>query len=183
MSGQPVVSIIVCAQHGYDEALRCLHRIATHRPSASFEVILIDDACDDPAMARLARVPGLRVERQAAPIGYARCCNRATDLANGEYLHFLSDQILIHDGWLDSLLRVFQTHPDCALVGPKLLLPDGRLQAAGGVVWRDGSAWHLGHGDDPARSDYSYLRETDYCSGAAILVPRAVFKKLGRFTV
>jgi len=183
VSGQPVVSIIVCAQHGYDEALRCLHRIATHRPSASFEVILIDDACNDPAMARLARVPGLRVERQAAPIGYARCCNRATDLANGEYLHFLSDQILIHDGWLDSLLRVFQTHPDCALVGPKLLLPDGRLQAAGGVVWRDGSAWHLGHGDDPARSDYSYLRETDYCSGAAILVPRAVFKRLGRFTV
>jgi len=181
--GQPVVSIIVCVQQGYLPALRCLHRIAVHPPKAAFEVILIDDACSDGEMHRLAVVPGLRIERNDAPIGYARSCNRAADLAGGEYLHFLSDQILVHEGWLDSLLCAFELRPDCALVGPKLLLPDGRLQAAGGVVWRDGSAWHFGHGDDPSRSDYSYLRETDYCSGVAIVTPKALFKRLGRFTL
>jgi len=182
-ASEPLVSIIVCGQHGYLAALRCLHRIASHRPAASFEVILIDDACGDLEMDRLTRIPGLRIETETVPIGYARCCNRATDLARGEYLHFLSDRILIHDGWLDTLLWAFDTRPDCALVGPKLLLADGRLQAAGGVVWRDGSAWHFGHGDDPARSDYSYLRETDYCSGVAIVIRRELFNRLGRFTV
>jgi glycosyltransferase involved in cell wall biosynthesis len=178
----PVVSIVVCAQHGYAASLRCLHRIATNPPAARFEVILIDDACSDPHMHKLVRIPGLRVETQTTAIGYARCCNRVASLARGEYLHFLSDRILIHEGWLDSLLRVFEMRPDCALVGPKLLLADGRLQAAGGVVWRDGSAWHFGHGDNPARSDYSYLRETDYCSGVAMVMRNATFKKLGRFT-
>ena len=180
---RPMVSIIVWTQLGYLFALRCLHRIATHAPAASFEVILIDDACGDPEMGKLANIPGLRVETLTASIGYARCCNQAADLGRGQYLHFLSDQILVHDGWLDSLLRVFEARADCALVGPKLLLPDGRLQAAGGVVWRDGSSWHFGHGDDPSRSDYSYLRETDYCSGVAIVVPRGLFNRLGRFTL
>jgi len=178
----PVVSIIVCAQHGYVASLRCLHRIATNPPAARYEVILIDDACGDPHMHKLARIPGLRVETQTTAIGYARCCNRVANLARGEYLHFLSDRILIHEGWLDGLLRVFEMRPDCALVGPKMLLADGRLQAAGGVVWRDGSAWHFGHGDNPAQSDYSYLRETDYCSGVAIVMRSALFKRLGRFT-
>ena len=180
---EPLVSIIVCAQHGYLPALRCLHRIAISKSAAPFEVILVDDGCDDPDMARLARIAGLRIETRALPTGYARCCNLAADLAKGEFLHFLSDRILVHDGWLDSLLQVFDSRPDCGLAGPKLLRPDGRLQAAGGVVWRDGTAWHFGHGDIPTRSDYSYLRETDYCSGAAIVIRAAVFKKLGRFTV
>jgi O-antigen biosynthesis protein len=182
VSGQPIVSIIVCAQHGYRAALRCLHRIATHRPRVTFEVILIDDACDDARMGQLAQIPGLLVETYSAPVGFARCCNRGADLAHGEFLHFLGDEIIVHDGWLDTLLRVFEARSDCGVVGPKLLLPDGRLHAAGGVVWRDGSAWHFGHGDDPARPEYSYLRETDYCSGVAILVPSAQFEKLGRFT-
>ncbi len=183
LASSPQVSIIVHAKQGYPAALRCLHRIATHRPEASIEVILVDDGCSDPAMARLAKVPGLRVETLGTPAGYARCYNRAADLARGQYLHFLSDEVIVHDGWLDSLLRVFDIRADCALVGSKLLLPNGRLQAAGGVIWRDGSAWHFGHGDEPGRSEYSYLRETDYCSGVAIVIPTALFKRVGRFTV
>jgi O-antigen biosynthesis protein len=182
-SDAPLVSIIVYAQHGYAAALRCLHRIATQPPAASFEVILVNDGCTDPDMAKLANIPGLRLETMSEMAGYARCCNHAADLAGGAYLHFLSDQVLVHDGWMDGLLRTFEVRADCALVGPKLLLADGRLEAAGGVVWRDGSAWHLGHGDDPARSDYSYLRETDYCSGVALLIRSALFRSLGRFTV
>ena len=178
----PRVSVIVCAQHGYTAALRCLHRLSSQPPAASFEVILVNDTCTDPDMAKLANIPGLRIETMTEVSGYARCCNRAADLARGAYVHFLSDQVLVHDGWLDNLLRTFEVRRDCALVGPKLLLADGRLQAAGGVVWRDGSAWHLGHGDDPARPDYSYLRETDYCSGVALLIRSALFRNLGRFT-
>jgi glycosyltransferase involved in cell wall biosynthesis len=67
------------------------------------------------------------------------------------------------------------------LAGSKLLFGDGRLQEAGGIIWRDGSAWNYGRGGDPHRPDYSYMRDVDYVSGASIMLPTSLWRELGGF--
>jgi hypothetical protein len=79
------------------------------------------------------------------------------------------------------LTAVFEDDPRAGLVGAKLIYPDGRLQEAGGIVWRDGSAANYGRGEDAAHPAYNYRREADYCSGAAIMLPTALWHELGGF--
>ena len=82
------------------------------------------------------------------------------------------------------MLEVYATfarEPKAGLVGAKLIYPDGRLQDAGGIVWRNGSGWNVGKFGDPDDPRYSYARRVDYCSGACILIPRALFSSLNGF--
>jgi GT2 family glycosyltransferase len=83
---------------------------------------------------------------------------------------------------LRALLRTFREHPDAGAVGGKLLYPDGRLQEAGSSVFSDGSAANFGRDDRVIEAPaYNYLREVDYCSGALLATPRALFAEIGGF--
>jgi glycosyltransferase involved in cell wall biosynthesis len=66
-------------------------------------------------------------------------------------------------------------------VGSQLVNADGSLQEAGGIVYADGGAANYGRGEDPAHPSFAFVRRADYCSGAALCIPSALFSSLGGF--
>ncbi|MGH8028503.1 MAG: glycosyltransferase family 2 protein, partial [Arenimonas sp.] len=177
----PRASIVVPVHNGLALTLACLQSLARHRGAASFEVIAVDDASSDDTARVLPGIPGLRTVRLDTNLGFIGACNTGAAHARGEFLVMLNNDTYVQPGWLEALLDTFAIHPDTGLAGSKLVYPDGRLQEAGGIVFADGSAWNYGRHGHPNDPRYNFVREADYCSGAAIAVPRALFAGLGGF--
>ncbi|NLW95482.1 glycosyltransferase [Luteimonas wenzhouensis] len=177
----PLASIVVPVHGQWRHTLGCLRAIAAHPPACPVEVVVVDDASPDDTATHLAQVEGLVVVRRATNGGFIAACNDGAARARGQYLVFLNNDTVPQPGWLDALLDTFSTHPDTGLAGAQLLYPDGRLQEAGGLVFRDGSAWNYGRFESPDDPRFSYVRATDYVSGAAAAIPRALFERIGGF--
>ena len=174
-------SVIIPVHGKLDYTLACLRSLVQTRLPDDVEVIVIDDASPDTTGEVLPTIPGLRYQRNARNLGFVGSCNAGAAMAKGTFLVFLNNDTTLTPGWLDALLATFDTHPDTGLVGAQLVYPDGRLQESGGIVFSDGSGWNFGRFDDPRHPSYTFVREADYCSGAAIALPRALFERLGGF--
>jgi GT2 family glycosyltransferase len=177
----PKISIIIPTHGKLAITLTCLRSIAANMPSVPIEVLVLEDCSNDAEIDRLAAVTGLRYIRHPENLGFVRSNNRAADLAKGEYLYFLNNDTQVTRGWLDAMLDVFHTKSDCGLVGSKFVFPDGILQEAGGIVWKNATGKIIGRGEDPSDPEFNYLREVDYCAGASLLIRRDFFDELGRF--
>lgn len=177
----PLASIIIPVYNQLGHTLTCLRALAASGDTTSFEVIVVDDASIDDTPRVLAGIPGLRMIRNDHNLGFIGACNAGAAKARGQFVAFLNNDTAVQSCWLDALLRTFAEHSDTGLAGSKLVYPDGRLQEAGGIVFSDGSGWNYGRFADSAHPSYNYVREVDYCSGAAIALPRALFEMLGGF--
>ena len=177
----PLVSIIIPVYNQLDFTLRCLKSIQDNPSTASTEIIVLDDASQDRTPKILPAIPGIRYIRNYTNLGFLRSCNRAASESHGDYLVFLNNDTEVQKGWLDHMLAVFERFDRVGIVGAKLIYPNGRLQEAGGFIWRDASGINFGRDDDPRKPEYNYVRETDYCSAACIMIKAVLFKDLNGF--
>ncbi len=180
-SESPRASVVIPVYNQFAHTLGCLRALAAHPPHAALEIIVVDDGSSDLTAVALAQVTGLRYHRRENNGGFIAACNDGAMLARGEFVVFLNNDTLPQPGWLDALLATFRHHPDTGLAGAQLLYPDGRLQEAGGVVFADGSGWNYGRFESPEAPRHAFVRDADYCSGAAIAIPRALFLQMGGF--
>ncbi|MEN4904614.1 glycosyltransferase [Luteimonas sp. TWI1437] len=179
----PAVSIVVPVYGHLPQTLACLRAIAAHPPQASIEVIVVDDASPDDSAATLARIGGLRLHVMSANAGFIGACNAGAALARGGHLLFLNNDTVPQPGWLDAMLATFAREPDAGIVGAQLVYPDGRLQEAGTMLVRDGRGENRGRLADPMHPQLRYRADVDYVSGAALMLPRALFERLDGFDI
>jgi GT2 family glycosyltransferase/glycosyltransferase involved in cell wall biosynthesis len=178
----PDVSIIIPVHNKFQYTYDCIKSISMSLPKRTFEIIVVDDRSDDETiLAALVFSGAVRILRNVANLGFVRTCNAGAAIARGRYLFFLNNDTIVKDGWLDELVETFEQVPNVGIVGSKLLFENGSLQEAGGIIWRLGDGWNWGRDRDPAEPAFSFLRDADWVSGAALMIERAMFRELGGF--
>ena len=175
------VSIVIPVYNQVDFTQACLAAVQQHSGEIPYEVIVVDDASTDATGEVIGRIPGITFLRAQKNAGFIAACNRGAAAARGAYLVFLNNDTTVTKGWLAALRETFEFAPAAGLVGSKLVYSDGRLQEAGGIIWRDGTGWNRGKFQDPDKPEYNYLREVDYCSAASIMITKSLFDSLGGF--
>jgi FkbM family methyltransferase len=178
----PTVSVVVPAHNHVAATYCCLASLYFAFNETPFEVIVVDDGSTDETVSLPEIVTGVTYLRNDRPRGFVRACNRGAAAARGDYVAFLNNDTETTAGWLDELQFVFKKFEDVGLAGSKLLFPDGRLQEAGGIVWGNGNPWNYGRNGNPEDPRYTYTRQVDYVSGAALMVSRDVWEAVGEFS-
>jgi len=178
---EPAVSIVIPVYNQFEYTYACVQSVLENTPDVSYEVIVADDGSTD-ATAEIGRIiPNARAVRNAENLRFLRNCNGAATQARGRYILFLNNDTQVRPGWLGALTSLMDADETIGMAGSKLVFADGRLQEAGGILWRDGRAWNYGRLGDPEASEYNYVRETDYISGAAVMIRADLWRDIGGF--
>ncbi len=175
-------SVIIPAFNHVEYTIAAVISLLEHNSNTRYEIVIGNDNSSDETEAVFSDLGGvLRCITHAENQGFIRNCNLCAQHAAGNYLVLLNNDTIVVDNWLDEILAPFERFTGVGLVGSKLLNADGTLQEAGGIIWRDGTGWNFGRGQDPTLPEFSYLKEVDYASGAAIALPRRVWDAVGGF--
>lgn len=178
----PTVSVVIPVHDKFEITYFCLCALLFAFNETTFEVIVVDDGSSDETVNIDDFVEGIQVVRHKSTLGFVNSCNDGAALARGEFVVMLNNDTEVTARWLDELVSAFRNFNNVGLAGSKLLYPDGHLQEAGGIVWNSGNPWNVGRNANAADPSFNYLRQTDYVSGAAIMLPTELWKQLGGFS-
>ncbi len=175
-SNIPQVSIAILFHNQLQHTINCLNSIILNTKNLEeIEILLIDNGSEKKIFEKIKTIPNVKVIRFDENLGFVHAYNQSVKRAKADLFLFLNNDTLVCENWLPPLLEAIKDD-NVAAVGSKLLYPNGTLQEAGSIVFRDGSAWNYGKGKDPKSPEYNFIREVDYCSAACLLVKKNLFQ-------
>jgi GT2 family glycosyltransferase/glycosyltransferase involved in cell wall biosynthesis len=180
-NGRPLVSIIIPVYGKPVLTFNCLKSIHENTRMGCYEVLVQDDASPEPTATALANVTGVRFERNETNLGFLGSCNRAATWRMAKFSCSSTTTRSCFQVGSTRCWRYFRSSRRPGWSARSCSIPDGRLQEAGGIVWRDGSAWNFGRNDDPDKPGIQLSARGRLLLGACVAIPASLFRKLNGF--
>lgn len=147
-TGNPKVSIIIPSKNNFEIVKNCIDSIFNKTKYSNFEIIIIDNGSNDPAVHELYRYwTDLEKDRFKMfvldiPFNYSSLNNFGVSKADGDLLLLLNNDVeIITEEWLDEMVGQ-AIRPQIGAVGACLYYPDNTLQHGGVILGIGGVAGH-----------------------------------------
>jgi len=187
-----VLSILIVSYDCRELLLGCLASLRATVRTAPLEVIVVDNASTDGTVEALrAGFPEVVVIANADNRWFSGATNQAILASTGEYLLCLNPDTVCAPGAVDALVAFLESHPEAAVVGPRLLNGDGSLQpscrnflTSRRLVLQHALPWKFLPNRWRRRSvleywDHDATLRVDWLIGACILVRRSAVEEIG----
>jgi len=195
----PAVSVVLVNYNTGTELRRTLQSIANDLASTCWEALVVDNASSDGSGA-IAEEFGARVRliRNATNVGFGRGINQAVAATAAPLVLIINPDCQLIAGAVTTLAEEMEQYADCALVGPRMLDPDGSVQGSArgdpdmltGLFGRTALFRRLLPNSDAAQRNVVTARAlqngepsviVDWVSGACMLVRRQALAAVGGF--
>jgi glycosyltransferase involved in cell wall biosynthesis len=151
------------------------------------DIVVVRDVNPDGTMVYPFALPArnnVRAIDFSGPFNIAAKWNAGVIASRGDIVVVLDDDTQIDSpDWLEQLVGQYQFH-NVGIVGPLLLLSDGRINSAG--LSTSPRIHHIGHGDSSTKAGHmgviSVARSAIGVSGACMSFRRTLFDRIGGFS-
>lgn len=182
------VSVIIVSYNVAASLRRCLKSVlATKHPG--LEILVIDNSSSDNsvAVAKSFKSPAVQVFTNSVNIGFPKAVNQGLARATGDYILLLNPDTSISADFFVKSVSFFDRYPTAAIMGPKLIDPDGQPQ---GSVFPEPSIINYVRefwlGEKGLTSKFTPTAPgpvpVNSVSGACMFIPRRTLERIGVFT-
>lgn len=115
---RPLVSVVLTAYNHLDYTKLCVESLFRHTPEALYELITVDNGSSDGTGEYFESLPNPKKLSFSENIGVDRAINRGLEQAAGEYVVYLSNDIVLTSNWLENLLACMRSGESVGAVVP-----------------------------------------------------------------
>jgi O-antigen biosynthesis protein len=176
----PKFSIIILQFFKSELTINCVRSVLRHTSLEAIEIMVVDNGSSPEHITNLQIEFGSQITLLEVGINryFGEGNNIGADFAQGEFVVFMNNDIVVTRNWLDKLSA--HLTDDADVVGPAFLYPDGRVQECGAYIGGEGQSiqqFKGGSVQDMPQKPF----ECDYISAATILLKKNTFLKVGGF--
>lgn len=142
-----------------------------YKNTKDFELIVVDNGSIDGTVDYLKNLKDIKVIYNKENQGYAKGNNQGVALAEGKYIAFLNNDILLYPNWFEECLSVFEAEPTAAFVSPREIKRG--IHCVSEKLFRSYFALQ--------KYQKAYEKSFSACSFSCVVTKKELFEKLGLF--
>ena len=126
----PEISAILVNYNAGQELVGALRSIEAECREIAWEALVVDNASSDGSVAAVDGFPHTTLICNSGNVGFGRAVNQAVNASKAPLLLLMNPDCELKPGAIATLRVVLASLPSCAVVGPRILDPDGAVQGS-----------------------------------------------------
>jgi hypothetical protein len=128
---RPEIAAILVNYNAGGELARALRSIADEMVGRAWEAFVVDNASSDGSGASVTDfAPMVQLVQNPENVGFSRGVNQGLAASTAPLVLIMNPDCRLVAGAVAALRGVLDARPDCAIVGPRILNPDGSVQGS-----------------------------------------------------